>query len=54
MIIRGNIQRVGYTHKVQRIARKHHITGSIRNLEGYDVKVITEGVRSDLPGLKKQ
>lgn len=52
MIIRGNVQRVGYRHIVQGIARKHHITGTIRNLEGYDVSVIAEGVRSDLARFK--
>lgn len=52
MIIRGNVQRVGYRHIVQGIARKHHITGSIRNLEGYDVRVIAEGLRSDLARFK--
>jgi acylphosphatase len=48
MRISGTVQRVGYRHIVQNIARKHNITGSIENLEGYDVKIIAEGTRTDL------
>ncbi|HOJ96134.1 MAG TPA: acylphosphatase [Methanospirillum sp.] len=46
--VSGTVQRVGYRHIVQNIARKHNITGSIENLEGYDVKIIAEGTRKDL------
>ena len=48
MRIIGNVQRVGYRHIVQNIARKHNITGCIENLEGYDVRIIAEGRSADL------
>lgn len=46
--VSGMIQRVGYRHIVQNIARKFNITGYIENLEGYDVHIIAEGHRNDL------
>ncbi|RQD80961.1 MAG: hypothetical protein D5R96_07740, partial [Methanocalculus sp. MSAO_Arc2] len=46
--VSGTVQRVGYLHIVQNIARKLHITGYIENLEGYDVHIIAEGRVSDL------
>jgi len=49
----GNVQRVGYRHIVQNIARKHNITGRIENLEGYDVRIIAEGRSADLDRFKK-
>ncbi len=52
MHISGTVQRVGYRHLVQNIARKHNITGSIKNLEGYDVQVIAEGSPEDLKSFK--
>jgi acylphosphatase len=48
----GNVQRVGYRHIVQNIARKHNITGSIENLEVYDVQIIAEGRPDDLDRFK--
>ncbi|MBN1166878.1 MAG: acylphosphatase [Methanospirillaceae archaeon] len=50
--ISGSLQRVGYRHIVQDIARRHHVTGSIRNLEGYDVEVIAEGTVDDVTWFK--
>ncbi|MCP1716368.1 acylphosphatase [Methanocalculus alkaliphilus] len=46
--VSGAVQRVGYRHIVQNIARKLKITGYIENLEGYDVHIIAEGRVSDL------
>jgi len=46
--VSGAVQRVGYRHIVQNIARKLHITGYIENLEGYDVHIIAEGRVDDL------
>lgn len=48
MLIRGTVQRVGYRHLIQGIARQNHITGIIKNLEGYDVQIIAEGRPNDL------
>jgi acylphosphatase len=48
ILVRGTVQRVGYRHLIQGIARKHHITGQITNLEGYDVQIIAEGRYNDL------
>ncbi len=46
--VSGAVQRVGYRHIVQNIARKLNITGYIENLEGYDVHIIAEGRVHDL------
>ena len=48
MQVSGTVQRVGYRHIVQNIARRHNITGVIENLEGYDVHIIAEGKVKDL------
>jgi acylphosphatase len=48
MQVSGAVQRVGYRHIVQNIARKYNITGCIENLEGYDVHIIAEGSVKDL------
>lgn len=48
MQVSGTVQRVGYHHIVQNIARKLNITGYIENLEGYDVHIIAEGRINDL------
>ena len=48
MLIIGDVQRAAYRHIIQGIARRHHITGCIRNLEGYDVQIIAEGMPQDL------
>ena len=53
MRIIGTVQRVGYRHIVQNIARKHNITGTIENLEGYDVRIVAEGTRKDLEAFKQ-
>lgn len=52
MLISGTVQRVGYRHLIQGIARRHHITGCITNLEGYDVQIIAEGKPDDIARFK--
>ena len=52
ILVCGTIQRVGYHHLIQGIARRNHITGCILNLEGYDVRIIAEGIPEDLERFK--
>ena len=40
---KGDVQRVGYRDTVQKITRDLEITGCIRNIEPYDVRMIAEG-----------
>ena len=40
---KGDVQRVGYRDRVQKIARDLEITGCIQNIEPYDVRMIAEG-----------
>ena len=40
---KGDVQRVGYRDRVQKIARDLEITGCVQNIERYDVKMIAEG-----------
>jgi len=53
ILVKGTVQRAGYRHLVQDIARKNHITGTIENLEGYDVSIIAEGTPDNLSGFKE-
>jgi len=46
--VRGEVQRVGYRDRVQRIARKNAITGWVQNIRGYDVQIVAEGTCEDL------
>ena len=45
---KGDVQRVGYRDTVQKIARDLEITGCIRNIEPYDVRMIAEGYEKRL------
>ena len=54
MLISGTVQRVGFRHIIQGIARRHRITGCIKNLEGYDVQIIAEGNSEDLAHFKDE
>jgi len=45
---KGDVQRVGYRDTVQKIARDLEITGCIRNIEPYDVRMIAEGYEKKL------
>lgn len=51
--VSGTVQRFGYRHIVQNIARKLNITGYIENLEGYDVHIMAEGRVNDLEAFIK-
>ncbi|MFH0966936.1 MAG: acylphosphatase [Methanobacteriota archaeon] len=48
IVVSGDVQRVGYRDRVTKIARSCHITGIIRNCEGYDVEIFAEGGEEDL------
>ncbi|MDD1729848.1 MAG: acylphosphatase [Methanospirillum sp.] len=54
MLISGTVQRVGFRHIIQGIARRHRITGCVKNLEGYDVQIIAEGNSEDLSHFKDE
>lgn len=43
IIVKGEVQRVGYRDAVAKIARKSNVTGFVENLKPYDVKIIAEG-----------
>ncbi|MCD4842899.1 MAG: acylphosphatase [Methanosarcinales archaeon] len=43
IIAKGDVQRVGYRDVVERVARKNNITGTVSNIEPYDVMIICEG-----------
>ncbi|MDD1729840.1 MAG: acylphosphatase [Methanospirillum sp.] len=46
--VTGEVQRVGYRDRVAKLARHYHITGQVRNCEGYDVEIIAEGKEEDI------
>lgn len=52
--VRGEVQRVGYRDRVQKIARKNNITGWVQNAKGYDVHIIAEGSEDDLQRFKSE
>lgn len=43
VIVKGEVQRVGYRDIVEKIARKLKLVGFVENLKPYDVKIIAEG-----------
>ena len=43
LIVKGEVQRVGYRDVVAKIARKLSISGFVENLKPYDVKIVAEG-----------
>ncbi|MCX8207984.1 MAG: acylphosphatase [Methanothrix sp.] len=48
IIAKGDVQRVGYRDAVQSIARRLGISGTVRNVEPYDVEIVAEGEESAL------
>ena len=48
MIVKGEVQRVGYRDEVQRVARKLGIKGYVENIKPYDVRIVAEGEEKDL------
>jgi len=50
--VKGDVQRVGYRDRVQKIARIHNISGWVQNTKGYDVDIIAEGSKENLQRFK--
>ena len=48
LIVKGEVQRVGYRDAVERIARKLNIRGFVENLKPYDVRIVAEGEDADI------
>jgi len=42
---RDDVQKVGFRDAVQRAARKLGLSGTVQNLEPYDVRIVAEGRR---------
>lgn len=51
--VHGDVQRIGYRDYVQKIARRHHISGQVRNLDEFDVEIIAQGSEDDLNAFKE-
>lgn len=47
-IVKGKVQKANYRNNVQEIARQLNITGYVKNIKPYDVKIIAEGDESEL------
>ena len=48
IIVKGEVQRVGYRDAVEKIARKYNIKGFVENLKPYDVRIVCEGEEADV------
>ncbi|RCV65201.1 Acylphosphatase [Methanophagales archaeon] len=48
IIVKGEVQRVGYRDAVEKIARKLNINGFVENLKPYDVRIVCEGEEGDI------
>ncbi len=48
LIVKGEVQRVGYRDAVEKIARKLNIRGFVENLKPYDVRIVAEGEDADI------
>ena len=48
IIVKGEIQRVGYRDAVEKIARKLDINGFVENLKPYDVRIVCEGEEGNI------
>jgi acylphosphatase len=48
IIVKGEVQRVGYRDEVEKIARKLNIKGFVENLKPYDVRIVCEGEEGDI------
>jgi acylphosphatase len=46
IIVKGEVQRVGYRDEVEKIARKLKIKGFVENLKPYDVRIVGEAIGS--------
>ncbi|MBU4265698.1 MAG: acylphosphatase [Candidatus Altiarchaeales archaeon] len=54
IIVKGEVQGVGYRGEVKKIARKLDIVGKVRNVKPYDVEIIAEGEKKNLEGFTEQ
>ena len=54
IIVKGEVQGVGYRSEVKKIARKLDIVGKVRNVKPYDVEIIAEGEKKNLEGFTEQ
>lgn len=54
IIVKGDVQRVGYRDAVERIARKMRLTGFIENVKPYDVRIVCEGDKARVEGFIEQ
>jgi len=48
IIVKGEVQRVGYRDAVEKIARKLDINGFVENLKPYDVRIVCEGEEGNI------
>jgi acylphosphatase len=48
IIVKGDVQGVGYRGEVFKIARKLNITGFVENVKPYDVRIIAEGEKENI------
>jgi acylphosphatase len=48
IIVKGDVQRVGYRDVVERLARKNGLVGYVENRKPYDVRIVVEGARKAL------
>lgn len=48
IIVKGEVQKVGYRDAVEKIARKLNIKGFVQNLKPYDVIIVCEGEERDI------
>lgn len=53
IIVRGEVQRVGYRDVVERAARKMKLTGIVENVKPYDVKIVCEGIKTSIDSFIK-
>lgn len=54
IIVKGEVQRVGYRDVVERTARKMKLTGFVENIKPYDVRIICEGDKTILNSFIEQ
>jgi len=54
IIVKGEVQRLGYRDVVERTARKMKLTGFVENMKLYDVRIICEGDKTILNSFIEQ
>jgi len=53
IIVKGDVQRVGYRDIVEQIARKLKLVGYVENLKPYDVEIVAEGEKDQIEEFMK-